>query len=156
MDDARPAPASPAGAAPASAAASAPASGAGSPVADRYGRRGGTGRRPVLLVGAVVAMLAAVGFIGWVAWEQGRRVTWQEITFDAGDPYRTGLTFQVTRPPGAAVTCTVKALNRRQQVVGRRDVPVPPSRERTDQVSTDIRAAEPAVAAAVDRCAITG
>jgi hypothetical protein len=124
------------------------------PLPDRYGTRRPDRRLLVSAAGVTVAV--AVGFLGWVAWHQGRQVSWQEITFGATGPARAELTFQVTRPAGARVTCTVNALNGRHTVVGRRDVVVPAGGDRTQQVSTEIRTAEQAVAAAVARCAVTG
>lgn len=145
----------PRGARPTAAASSVPPSAATSVPAGRYGSTRRTDRR-LLLGGAAVAVLALVGFLGWVAWHQGRQVSWQEVTFDATDPDRAGLTFQVTRPADRAVTCTVTALNRRHAVVGRQDVVVPPGGDRTVQLSARVRTAEPAVAAQVDRCGFTG
>jgi hypothetical protein len=127
------------------------------PDADRYGtRRPRRTDRRLLAGGAAVAVTAGVAFLGWVAWHQGRQVSWQEVAFDPADQSRPGLTFQVTRPSGATVTCTVTALNGRHAVVGRRDVVVPAGPDRTVQLVTTVRTAEPAVAVAVDRCAVTG
>ena len=121
----------------------------------RYGDRPGRRRGP-LLAAAGVGLLLTVGFAGWVAGHQGQQVTWQEITYRVDGSAAIGLTFQVRRPIGTAVTCTVRALNQRHTEVGRLDLAIPLGPDPTPQLSARIRTVEPPVAAEVKSCVATG
>jgi MFS family permease len=122
---------------------------------DRYGDRPGR-RRSTLLATAGVGLLLMVGFAGWVARHQGQQVSWQEIAYRVDGGAAIGLTFQVSRPVGTAVTCTLRALNQRHTEVGRLDLAVPLGPDPTPQLRARIRTVEPPVAAEVKSCVATG
>lgn len=110
----------------------------------------GTGTWWVIGIAFTVAMTA---FFTWrvfsVAAEQ---ITAQTVGFRVVDARTTTIDFDVTRPVGTRVVCTVQAQDVRHGVVGSVDVTVPTDGLRTVRQSATIRTTTQAVAALVHDC----
>ena len=89
---------------------------------ERYGAG-----RSALAVGVVVA-LVALPFLGWVVWagllQADQDLRWSTTGFRDATDTSVVVEFDVFLPEGSAVTCTVRALDRRGVEVGRAEVPV--------------------------------
>lgn len=121
---------------------------------DRYGHRGPRqGRRAAIAGGGVVA-LAMLSWAGWVGVRQARTpATWQVGSFQAVDDGHARLAFDVTTEPGRTVVCTVRMFNAGLTEVGRMDVTVGPSTQRTFQAVVTVPTFEPAVSGRIRACA---
>ncbi len=93
---------------------------------DHLQQRYGTGRSP-LAIGLVVG-LVVLPFLGWVVWagllQADQDLTWSTTGFADESDSSVVVEFDVFLPAGSAVTCTVRALDRRGVEVGRAEVPV--------------------------------
>jgi hypothetical protein len=94
-------------------------------------------------------------------------VTFKDIGYSTIDATQTELDFQVTREPGTAVKCAVKALDSKFAVVGWKVVDIPPANPDSQQSQgTDggrtiarrevLRTESQSVSAVVDSCWIPG
>ncbi|QNE13953.1 DUF4307 domain-containing protein [Pseudarthrobacter sp. NBSH8] len=76
---------------------------------------------------AVAALAAGVGFMAWVSTSNAvSDVTFKDVGFSTIDATAAEVDFQVTRDPGTAVKCAVKALDSKFAVVGWKVVDIPP------------------------------
>jgi hypothetical protein len=104
--------------------------------------------------GAVVAVLILM-WAGWVAVRQARTpVTWTSGTFTAVDDGHARLQFTVTTDPGRAAVCTVRMFSSELTEVGRTDVTVGPSRERTIRAVATVPTFALAASGRVRACAV--
>ncbi|MFB9375658.1 DUF4307 domain-containing protein [Kineococcus gynurae] len=117
-------------------------------LAARYGRspRGGRPwyRRPLPLLGAVVAALLVLAYGAWIAVEQTQGPTATEIGHRILDDSTAELRLEINHEPGVAARCTVAALSETSAEVGLLDVDVaadePAAVQRTVTVRTTARA----------------
>jgi hypothetical protein len=90
-------------------------------------------------------------------------VTFKDIGFSTLDATQAEIDFQVTRDPGAAVKCAVKALDSKFAVVGWKVVDIPPGGAdntadggRTVAQRVSVRTESLSVSGVVDSCWIPG
>jgi len=113
-----------------------------------------SGSRRALIGGGVVAALL-LAWAGWVGVRQAQiPVRWQEGMFTLLDDGHAQLEFSVTTDPGTAVVCTVRMLNSGLTEVGRMDVTVGPSTERTFRTRATILTFEAASSGTIRTCAV--
>src|SRR5262245_40959891 len=77
---------------------------------------------------------------------------WQTQGYKVVDDQTVRVTFEVTRPGGKALTCTVEALARDFSVVGTADVAVPASTDETTTETATVRTTSRAVTGQVRTC----
>lgn len=86
-------------------------------------RYGLTRTRPWLLPGMVTIVAAvALTWLGWAAWGQTRVVREQALTYEVLSDTRVSLKFEVVRPDGQRLGCTVRARDGDGLEVGRAEV----------------------------------
>jgi hypothetical protein len=132
-------------------------------LANRYGRPkrrlSGKAKR-----WAVIAALAVgMGFLAWVSTSNATAsVTFKDIGYRTTDATQAEVDFQVTREPGTAVKCAIKALDSKFAVVGWKVVDIPPVQQESQGQGTDggrtiaqrvvLRTESQAVSGVVDNC----
>lgn len=129
-------------------------------LANRYGtqKRGLPPRTRRIVAGAALA--AGIGFMAWVSTSSAvSGVTFKDIGYSTVDATLAEVDFQVTRDPGTAVKCAVKALDSKYAVVGWKVVDVPgtaaegaPDGGRTVAQRVTVRTESPSVSGVVDSC----
>ena len=129
-------------------------------LANRYGGQkrplSGAAKRGI----AVAGLAAGVGFMAWVSTSSAASgVTFKDIGFSTVDATQAEVDFQVTREPGTAVKCAVKALDSKFAVVGWKVVDIPPGEAdktadggRTVAQRVALRTESPSVSGVVDNC----
>ena len=110
-------------------------------------------RRRLWIWGFAVVGLAVTVWIGLNV--AGQPVSWKDVGFHVQGPQATDVTFEVTKPKDATVTCQVKALSESYAEVGVRSVVVGPSDDASQRVTATVQTTELAVSGTVDRCDIT-
>lgn len=96
-------------------------------LANRYGSKKPSLPPAVKRGIAVAALAAGVGFMAWVSTSNAvSDVTFKDVGFSTIDATAAEVDFQVTRDPGTAVKCAVKALDSKFAVVGWKVVDIPP------------------------------
>lgn len=115
--------------------------------------RGGTDRRWWVVGGVLLTAVVAVMVWFGLSATQGS-VTAEIITYEPGER-ETSVTFEVTRPEGEAVSCTLEVVDGQHASVGRRDVTIPagPSPTRTSAV---VRTTTPGSNVDEPECRLTG
>jgi len=108
---------------------------------DRYGRRRGVGGRRWVWLGFGVVVVGLVGWFGWNTYAQAAQsVDIDLIGLELTDAHSVTVDFQLTLPPGAAVSCVVEAQDTEHGVVGWKVVSYPAddahSRRFSEQVAT--------------------
>lgn len=99
-----------------------------------------------------MGLAVAVAFTWWSYRYESQRITASTFGFRVLGDASTEVTFEVTRPSGMAVTCTVQALSFSFAVVGSADFPVPTGGEPVIRLTRTVRTASPAVAGRVSDC----
>lgn len=95
---------------------------------DRYRRSDPERTRRRTRIGAVVMVLAMLGFAVWMGVREARKPAhWRSGAFTAVDDGSAQLEFTVTTTPGRRIVCTVQMFNPGLTEVGRTDVTVGPS-----------------------------
>jgi len=102
-------------------------------------------------VGLVVAVLVA----WWTLRNEGQRITATTIGYRVESNTTVTVSFDVSRPPGLAVTCAVRALDGHFTVVGVADIVVPPEGERVVHLEKAVRTTSRAVTGVVQDCVRT-
>jgi len=103
-----------------------------------------------------------MAFLAWVSTSNATSsVTFKDIGYRTTDATQAEVDFQVTREPGTAVKCAIKALDSKFAVVGWKVVDIPPVEQAQGQ-STDggrtlaqrvvLRTESQAVSGVVDSC----
>ena len=94
-------------------------------LADRYGRPS-PARRPALVLGVGVLVLAAVAWLVWVTtFHSSPQVTSELVGYDVRGPHAVVASYQVVRrDTGVGATCLLRALAADHAVVGERSVRV--------------------------------
>nr|WP_309816704.1 DUF4307 domain-containing protein [Pseudarthrobacter sulfonivorans] len=113
---------------------------------------------------AVAALAAGVGFMAWVSTSSAvSDVTFKDFGFSTTDATQAEIDFQVTREPGSAVKCAVKALDSKFAVVGWKVVDIPPGEPdttadggRTVSQRVAVRTESLSVSGVVDSCWVPG
>lgn len=129
------------------------ADGAVRPPAGRYGpeptaRSARRGR-----IGIIAAAVVGVAVVVWIGLGQaGRPVSFKNVGFDVDGSRAVDVTFEVTKPREATVTCTVTALSESYAEVGVRTVEIGPADADTRRVTVPVQTTELAVTGIVDSC----
>jgi Domain of unknown function (DUF4307) len=97
-------------------------------LANRYGAKKRRLSPRAARVAAGLALTAGIGFLAWVTTSNSLSgVTFKDVGYSTSDATLAEVDFQVTREPGKAVKCAVKALDSKFAVVGWKVVDIPPS-----------------------------
>ncbi|MDQ2782997.1 DUF4307 domain-containing protein [Lapillicoccus sp.] len=107
------------------------------------------------ITGAVVGVAAAVLIGWWTLRNESARITATTVSYQVLDNASVAVTFDVTRPPGQPVTCTVQAIDGHFTVVGTADIVIPPQGERTVHQQLTVRTTNRAVTGVVQDCVRT-
>lgn len=110
------------------------------------------------------ALAAGIGFLAWVSTSQSLSdVSFKDIGYSTKDATLAEVDFQVTRQPGTAVKCAVKALDSKFAVVGWKVVDIPPVQAngtadggRTVAQRVAVRTESLSVSGVVDSCWAAG
>lgn len=129
-------------------------------LANRYGSKKQPLSRAAKRAIAVAALAAGVGFMAWVSTSSAvSKVSFKDIGFSTIDATAAEVDFQVTREPGTAVKCAVKALDAKFAVVGWKVVDIPPGEPttgadggRTVSQRVSLRTESLSVSGVVDDC----
>ncbi|GAA1762591.1 hypothetical protein GCM10009712_09110 [Pseudarthrobacter sulfonivorans] len=133
-------------------------------LANRYGGQKRTLPRGAKRGIAVAALAAGVAFMAWVSTSNAvSAVTFKDIGFSTVDATQAEIDFQVTREPGTAVKCAVKALDSKFAVVGWKVVDIPLGEAdktadggRTTAQRVAVRTESLSVSGVVDNCWVPG
>ena len=133
-------------------------------LANRYGAKKRTLTPKAKRVIAGTALAAGIGFLAWVSTSQSLSdVTFKDIGYSTTDATLAEVDFQVTREPGTAVKCAVKALDSKFAVVGWKVVDIPPAEAteaadggRTVAQRVAVRTESLPVSGVVDNCWAAG
>jgi hypothetical protein len=112
-------------------------------------------RRRWTIAGAVVGGVAAVLIGWWTFRNEGQRITATTISYKVESDTSVSVSFDVSRPPGLAVTCTVRALDGHFTMVGTADIVVPPEGEQVVHLQKAVRTTSRAVTGVVQDCVRT-
>lgn len=107
------------------------------------------------LVFGTIGLAALVAVTWWSYGIEVQRITATTFGSQVLDDTSVKVTFDVNRPPGLAVTCTVQALDRYFTVVGSTDIVVPPAGDRAVRLTGIVRTTTRAVAGQVHDCVRT-
>src|SRR3954452_298157 len=113
------------------------------------------GRRGWTIAGAVVGVVAAVLIGWWTLRNEGQRITATTISYKIESDTSVLVSFDVSRPPGLAVTCSVRAMDGHFTVVGTADIVVPPEGEQVVHLQKTVRTTSRAVTGLVQDCVRT-
>ena len=123
----------------------------------RYGRPPGGGSRRVRLAVLLVLGVAFVGLVVAVALPRlSAPVSFVVRSFSVVDDDTVRVGWEVSRDPGTAVECQVRARGADGAEVGNELVRVPPGAGRRTVVSHDLTTAAPAVTGEVRSCIVVG
>jgi hypothetical protein len=133
-------------------------------LANRYGRQKRTLSRTAKRAIGAAALAAGIGFMAWVSTSSAvSSVTFKDIGYSTTDATRAEVDFQVTREPGTAVKCAIKALDSKFAVVGWKVVDIPPGQAeatadggRTISQRAVLNTESLSVSGVVDSCWIPG
>lgn len=103
-------------------------------LANRYGRpKRGLSAKTKRRAG-IAALAAGIGFMAWVSTSSATSsVTFKDIGYSTVDATQAEVDFQVTREPGTAVKCAIKALDSKFAVVGWKVIDIPPVQQESQQ-----------------------
>ncbi|MBT2555111.1 DUF4307 domain-containing protein [Arthrobacter sp. ISL-5] len=103
-------------------------------LANRYGRpKRGLSAKTKRRAG-IAALAAGIGFMAWVSTSSATSsVTFKDIGYSTVDATQAEVDFQVTREPGTAVKCAIKALDAKFAVVGWKVIDIPPAQPESQQ-----------------------
>ena len=132
-------------------------------LANRYGRPKRRLSRKARRWAVIVALAIGMGFLAWVSTSNATAsVTFKDIGYRTTDATQAEVDFQVTREPGTAVKCAIKALDSKFAVVGWKVVDIPPAEQEAQGQSADggrtlaqrvvLRTESQAVSGVVDNC----
>ncbi|HEY8306424.1 MAG TPA: DUF4307 domain-containing protein [Lapillicoccus sp.] len=112
-------------------------------------------RRAWTVTGAVVGAVFAVLIGWWTLRNEGQRITATTIGYKIESDTSVLVSFDVSRPPGLAVTCSVRAMDGHFTVVGTADIAVPPEGEQVVHLQKAVRTTSRAVTGVVQDCVRT-
>jgi hypothetical protein len=107
------------------------------------------------VAGGVVGLAVAVLLGWWTVRNEGQRITATTTGYKVESDTSVSVGFDVSRPPGLAVTCTVRALDGRFGVVGSADIVIPPEGDRVVHQEKTLRTTTRAVTGFVQDCVRT-
>jgi hypothetical protein len=114
----------------------------------------GTDRRQLAwaVTGGVVGLVAAVLF-GIVTFRnEGQRISATTVAYTVESDTSVAVSFDVSRPPGTAVTCTIRALDGHFTAVGSASVPIPVTDAQVVHEKATVRTTTRAVTGVVQDC----
>jgi hypothetical protein len=124
-------------------------------LANRYGaqkRRLTPGAKRII---GGTALAVGIGFLAWVSTSQSLSdVSFKDVGYSTTDATLAEVDFQVTREPGTAVKCAVKALDSKFAVVGWKVVDIPP--EEADGTADGGRTVAQRVAVRTESLSVSG
>ena len=112
-------------------------------------------RRAWTVTGAAVGAVAAVLIGWWTLRNESQRITATTISYKIESDTSVLVSFDVSRPPGLAVTCSVRAMDGHFTVVGTADIVVPPEGEQVVHLQKAVRTTSRAVTGVVQDCVRT-
>jgi len=129
-------------------------------LANRYGRQKRTLSRTAKRAIVAAALAGGIGFMAWVSTSSATSgVDFKDIGYRTTDATQAEVDFQVTREPGTAVKCAIKALDSKYAVVGWKVVDIPPGEDdgtadggRTISQRVVLRTESLSVSGVVDSC----
>ena len=134
-------------------------------LANRYGGPKRRLSRNAKRGAGIAALAAGIGFLAWVSTSSAMSsVTFKDIGYRTVDATQTEVDFQVSRDPGTAVKCAVKALDSKFAIVGWKVVDIPTESGqgaatdggRTVALREVLRTESQSVSAVVDSCWVPG
>jgi len=133
----------------------APVTGRGRPRMPRI--PAGTDRRRLAwsVTGGLIGLIVAVLVIGWTVRGEGQRITATTVAYRVLDDTSVTVSFDVSRPPGLAVTCTVRATDGHFTPVGSASVAIPVTGDQVVHQETTVRTTTRAVTGVVQDCVRT-
>nr|WP_228506533.1 DUF4307 domain-containing protein [Plantibacter sp. VKM Ac-2880] len=124
-------------------------------IAARYGRTSRNRARDRRLIWSAAAAFAVV-FVAWVVWAglDGSRpsIESRNTAHEIVDDTLVSVSFEVTGPQDTPMACSVQALNEQFAVVGWKVVELPPSEQRTRNLTELVRTTELSNTGVVDTC----
>lgn len=121
----------------------------------RYGRTRAFRRRERIIAWSI-AIAIALTFVLWVVFaafnHDSATIDAKNIGYRVTAENEVEVTFDVSRPPGSGVSCSVQALNESFGIIGWRVFDVPASSNQTDRYTLPVRTIEPAVTGTVHTC----
>ncbi|MGO1165703.1 MAG: DUF4307 domain-containing protein [Janibacter sp.] len=110
------------------------------------------GRRLWWVIGGLLVLVAA-GLSVWFGVSSTEdAITTTDIGFEHPNDQEIVMVFDVTRPTGTAVSCTITAMDGEYARVGTSEQKVPAAQERTSRVRASVRTTTTAVTATVKDC----
>lgn len=113
----------------------------------------GTGRRWALSIIATAFLVAAIGW--WTLRDYGQQITATTVGYKVESDSAVSVSFDVTRPGGLPVTCTIEAMDEHFSVVGSTDIVIPVGSVPTTHHEGTVRTASRAVTGLVQDCVRT-
>lgn len=110
-------------------------------------------RRWWLIGGTFVVVATALAIWFGISGTDGA-VTTTDIGFEHRGDREIVMIFDVTRPTGTALSCTITAMDGSYGRVGTKEQAVPASEERTTRVRASVRTTTTAVTATVPECSV--
>ena len=128
-------------------------------LANRYGAKKRALPRGLKRTVAGVALAGGIGFLAWVSTSNSLSDgSFKDLGYSTTDAAAAEVDFQVTREPGTAVKCAVKALDSKYAIVGWKVVDIPATTEeafdggRTVSQRVALRTESLSVSGVVDDC----
>ncbi|MGE9808202.1 MULTISPECIES: DUF4307 domain-containing protein [unclassified Janibacter] len=104
------------------------------------------------VIGTVLVALA-VAYTVWAGLAATRdHIVWTDLSYDVVDEQTVTVAFDVTRPEGTALTCTVRAQDQGFGTVGTLEVDIPAAGARTVHREVTVRTSSRAVTGHVKTC----
>ncbi|MEO7236650.1 MAG: DUF4307 domain-containing protein [Lapillicoccus sp.] len=118
----------------------------------------GTDRRRLAwaVAGGVVGLVAAVLISWWTLRNESQRVSATTVAYKVVDDTSVTVSFDVSRPPGLAVTCTIRAMDGHFTAVGSATVPIPSTGDQVVHQESTVRTTTRAVTGVVQDCVRAG
>lgn len=114
----------------------------------------GTDRRRLAwaIAGGVVGLVAAVLLGVLTLRNEGQRISATTVAYRVESDTSVTVSFDVSRPPGTAVTCTIRAMDGHFTPVGSASVVIPVTEDRVVHQESTVRTTTRAVTGVVQDC----